>query len=224
MHYEINGTTFPTLDIFLRTGEQILTEASSMAWMKGDIEMATSATDGFLRGFGRSLTGESFFLTRFTCRQGVGMISFGLALPGTILPLQIPAKQTIICQKEALISAEATISLDVHLKRKLGSSRNSQELVLHKLIGPGLAWLAFAGDMRPFDLQAGEKMQIDPGHLVAYEPTMNFDVTHHSGIRTLLFGGDGLNLITLTGPGRVWLQSHALLNLAGLLSRANSSG
>ncbi len=224
MHYEINGTTFPTLDIFLRAGEQILTEASSMAWMKGDIEMATNATDGFLRGFGRSLTGESFFLTRFTCRQGVGMISFGLALPGTILPLQIPDKQTIICQKEALISAEATISLDVHLKRKLGSSRNSQELVLHKLIGPGLAWLAFAGDMRPFDLKAGEKMQIDPGHLVAYEPTMNVDVTHHSGIRTLLFGGDGLNLITLTGPGRVWLQSHALLNLAGLLSRANTNG
>ena len=114
--------------------------------------------------------------------------------------------------------AEETVSLEIHFRKKLGAGLFGGEgFVLQKLTGPGLAWVEIAGEVREYALQAGETMRVDPGHIAMYEPSVNYDITRVKGVKNMLFGGEGLFLATLTGPGKIWLQSLPLSNLASKL-------
>ena len=218
MQHEINGTTLQTLDIYLSAGESIFTESGGMAWMKGDIDMATNTRGGLLKGLARSLAGESLFLTSYTCRSGNAMITFTPEAPGSIVPVHLAAGESRICQKDAFMVAQESVTLEVHFRKKLGSGLFGGEgFVLQKLTGPGLAWVEIAGEVCEYDLQAGEKMKVDPGHLAMYEPSVNYDIQRVKGVKNMLFGGEGLFLATLAGPGKVWLQSLPLANLASKL-------
>ncbi|WP_420642082.1 TIGR00266 family protein [Candidatus Leptofilum sp.] len=218
MRYEINGTTLQTLDIFLKSGESIFTESGGMAWMKGNVEMNTNTRGGLLKGLARSLSGESLFLTTYTAKGDESMITFTPEAPGSILPVVLGSGESRICQKDAFMVAEDSVSLEMHFRRKLGSGLFGGEgFILQKLTGPGIAWVEIAGEVREYSLQAGETMQVDPGHIAMYELSVNYDIQRVKGVKNMLFGGEGLFLATLTGPGRIWLQSLPLSNLASKL-------
>jgi uncharacterized protein (TIGR00266 family) len=218
MNYEIFGTTLQTLDITLGAGESVFTESGGMAWMRGNIDMSTDTRGGLLKGLARSLAGESLFLTTYSCSGGEGIITFTPEAPGSILPVKLGPNESRICQKDAFMVAEDSIALEVHFRRKLGSGLFGGEgFVLQKLTGPGTAWVEIAGEVREYMLKPGETMKVDPGHIAMYEPSVNYDITRVKGVKNIFFGGEGLFLATLTGPGRIWLQSLPLTNLAAKL-------
>jgi uncharacterized protein (TIGR00266 family) len=169
-------------------------------------------------GLARSLAGESLFLTTYTCQSGAGLITFTPEAPGSILAVELGAGESRICQKDAFMVAQDSVQLEVHLQKKLGAGFFGGEgFILQKLTGPGTAWVEIAGDVRSYNLKAGQSMKVDPGHIAMYEPSVSYDIQRVKGVKNMLFGGGGLFLETLTGPGRIWLQSLPLSNLASKL-------
>lgn len=220
MKYEIHGTTLQTLDITLGQGESVFTESGGMAWMTGDIEMNTNTRGGLMKGLARTLSGESLFLTTYTCQGPGGLITFTPEAPGSIIAVELGAGQSRICQKDAFMVAEDSVELEIHFRKRLGTGLFGGEgFILQKLTGPGIAWMEIAGEVRSYSLKPGQTMRVDPGHIAMYEPTVDYDINRVTGVRNMLFGGEGLFLATLTGPGKVWLQSLPLANLASTLSR-----
>lgn len=220
MKYKILGTVMQSLDIEMEAGEAVYTESGGMAWMKGDFEMKTSTRGGLLSGLGRKLAGESLFMTTYSCRSGQGLITFTPEAMGKVLPFQLEAGQSLICQKDSFMVATTSVKLEIHFRKRLGTGLFGGEgFILQKLTGPGLAFLEVAGEVREYELAAGEMMRVDPGHLALYEPSVQYDITTVKGVTNILFGGEGLFLATLAGPGKIWLQSMPLSNLAGKLAR-----
>ena len=220
MRYEITGTLLQSVDIHLGPGESVYTESGGMAWMRGDIEMKTGTKGGLMAGLGRKLAGESLFMTTYTCRRGEGLVVFTPEAPGRVLDFRLEAGQSLICQKDAFMCAEASVKLEMHFRKKLGAGLFGGEgFILQKVTGPGTAFLEIPGDVREYTLAAGEKMQVDPGHIALFDPTVNYDITMVKGMTNILFSGEGLFLATMAGPGRIWLQSMPLSNLAGKLAK-----
>lgn len=219
MDYKIHGTTLQTLEVTLEQAESVYTESGGMAWMAGHIDMETSTKGGILKGLARTFAGESMFLTTYTCKGNKAMITFTPESPGSIIPIKLEANESRICQKDAFMVAEQTVKLEVHFRKKLGAGLFGGEgFILQKLTGPGLAFVEIAGDVRSYDLAQGQTLKVDPGHIAMYEPGVNYDITRVKGVKNVLFSGEGLFLATLTGPGRVWLQSLPLSNLAAKLA------
>ena len=220
MKYKIHGTVMQTLDILMESGESVYTESGGMAWMRGNFDMQTSTHGGLLSGIGRKLAGESLFMTTYTCQGTQGLITFTPEAPGKVLPFQLEAGQELICQKDSFMCATSSVKLEMHFRKRLGTGLFGGEgFILQKVTGPGLAFLEVAGEVREYELTAGETMKVDPGHLALYEPSVGYDIARVKGVTNILFGGEGLFLATLTGPGKVWLQSLPLSNLAGKLAR-----
>ncbi len=225
MRYEIQGTVMPSLDILLEAGEAIFTEKGGMAWMSGDIKMETSTKGGVLKGLGRRLAGESFFMTTYQCQSGQGLVTFAPEAPGTILPFELAPGQSLICQKDAFMCAQTSVNIEMQFRKKLGAGLFGGEgFILQKITGPGLVFLEIAGEVRDYTLQAGQSMQIDPGHIALFEPTVSYDIQRVKGVKNIFFGGEGLFLARLTGPGKVWLQSMPLANLAAAIQRFIPAG
>ena len=220
MRYEIHGTVLQSLDVYLSQGEAVYTESGGMAWMRGDIQMTTDTRGGLMAGLGRALAGESLFMTTYTCRSGEGLVVFTPEAPGKVLDFQLAAGQSLICQKDAFMCAESSVKLEMHFREKLGAGLFGGEgFILQKVTGPGTVFLEIPGEVREYQLAAGETMRVDPGHIALFEPTVRYDISRVKGISNILFSGEGLFLATLTGPGRVWLQSLPLSNLAGKLAK-----
>jgi uncharacterized protein (TIGR00266 family) len=219
MKYDIRGTTMQTVDVWLEQGESVYTESGGMCWMSSNIDMATNAQGGVLKGLGRMMAGDSFFLTTYTCNQGEGLVTFASEFPGKIVPLDLEAGQQRICQKDAFMAAQPEVELSMHFRKRLGAGFFGGEgFILQKLTGPGTAFVEIAGELTEYELKAGQTMKIDQSHLAMMDPTVDFDITRVKGVRNVLFGGEGLFLATLTGPGRIWLQSMPLNNLVAKIA------
>jgi uncharacterized protein (TIGR00266 family) len=220
MQFKIYGTTMQTLDVRIERGESIYTEAGGMAWMSGNIQMETNTRGGLLKGLGRKLAGESLFMTTYTCQGEYGLITFTPEAPGKILSFNLAAGQSLICQKDAFMCAENSVQLEMFFRRNLGTGLFGGEgFILQKISGPGQVFLEIAGEVREYALESGQVMQVDPGHLALYEPSVQYDIVRVKGVANILFSGEGLFLATLTGPGKIWLQSLPLANLASKLAR-----
>lgn len=220
MRYEIHGTTLQTLDIYLSQSESVFTESGGMAWMTGAINMETNTRGGLMKGLGRALAGESLFLTTYSCEGNGGLIVFTPEAPGSIIPVELAAGESRICQKDAFMVAETSVTLETHFRRKLGAGIFGGEgFILQKLSGPGRAFVEISGEVRSYTLKAGQTMKVDPGHIAMYEPTVQYDIQRVKGAKNILFGGEGLFLATLSGPGKIWLQSLPLSNLASKLAK-----
>lgn len=220
MEYKISGTVMESVDIHLKKGESVYTESGGMAWMRGAIDMDTTTRGGVMSGLGRMLSGESLFLTTYTCKSADGLITFTPEIPGKVLVKTLNAGQSLICQKDAFMCAEDSVELEMHFRKKLGSGLFGGEgFILQKVTGPGVVFLEIPGEVRDYTLSAGEKMRVDPGHIAAFEPTVDYDIERVKGVRNVFFGGEGLFLATLQGPGSIWLQSLPISNLAAKLSR-----
>ena len=220
MQYKISGTLMETVDIHLKQGESIYSESGGMAWMRGAFDMDTSTRGGLGAGLGRMLAGESLFLTTYTCKSQDGLITFTPEVPGKVIDLNLAAGQSLICQKDSFMCAEESVSIEMHFRKKLGVGLFGGEgFILQKISGPGTAFVEIPGEVRIIELGTGEHMQVDPGHIAMFEPTVEYDITGVKGLKNVLFSGEGLFLATLKGPGKVWLQSLPLSNLARKLAK-----
>jgi len=220
MEYKINGTVMQTLDITLQQGESVYTESGGMAWMQGNIAMETGTKGGLMAGLGRALAGESLFMTSYTCKGNKAAITFTPEVPGKVVDVQLAAGQSLICQKDAFMCAQESVKLEMHFRKKLGTGFFGGEgFILQKITGPGAAFLEIPGEVRQYDLPAGAILKVDPGHIAMFEPTVSYDITRVKGLKNVLFSGEGLFLASLKGPGKVWLQSLPIANLAAKIAR-----
>ena len=220
MEYKIHGTVMQTLDVQLRKGEAIYTESGGMAWMRGDISMETSTRGGIMAGVGRMLSGESLFMTTYTCQSSEGLVVFTPEVPGKVLAMTLASGQTLICQKDSFMCAQDSVKLEMHFRKKLGAGLFGGEgFILQKITGPGMAFIEIPGEVREYALTAGDEMKVDPGHIAMFEPSVNYDITRVKGLKNIFFSGEGLFLANLKGPGKIWLQSLPLSNLAAKLFR-----
>ena len=219
MRYQISGTVMQTVAIDLAPGETVYSQTNTMAWMNDQIAMNTHTGGGLFSGFMRSLGGGSLVVTDFTS-NGNGHVAFAPRFPGTIIPALLQAGQSLICRKETFLVAEKSISLETVWQRKIGYGFfGGDGFLLQKLTGPGVVWLDLSGELVERDLAPGERLLVHAGHVGVFEPSVTFDIQMVSGFKNILFGGEGLFLATLTGPGHVWLQSMPILNLAEEVAR-----
>ena len=219
MEYKIHGSVMQTLEINLKRGESIFTESGGMAWMQGNIAMETGTKGGVLGGLGRALSGESLFMTTYTCQSPDGLIVYTPEVPGKVHDIQLAPGQTLICQKDAFMCAEDSVTLEMHFRKKLGAGLFGGEgFILQKITGPGIAFIEIPGEVHEYDLQTNVEMKVDPGHIAMFEPSVTYDISRVKGLKNILFSGEGLFLASLKGPGKIWLQSLPLSNLAAKLS------
>jgi uncharacterized protein (TIGR00266 family) len=217
--YEISGTVMQTVAIDLATGEQLYSQTNSMAWMSDSIRMDTHTGGGLFAGLKRSFTGGSFFITDFTAERA-GHIAFAPRFPGTIVTKTLAAGESLICRKETFLCAEKSVALELAWQKRLGAGFFGGEgFILQKVTGPGTVWLDLSGELVEKELGPGEKLLVHAGHVGAQSPTVDFDIQMVRGFKNMLFGGEGLFLATLTGPGHIWLQSMPIMNLAEEIGR-----
>ena len=215
MKYKIFGTIMQTVNIELGEGEKVYSESGNMAWMTDNIKMDTSTRGGIWSGIKRKFAGESFFMNTFTSENGSGLITFASEYPGKVLDLKFDGKKELICQKDSFMCAEESIILDMHFRKRLGAGFFGGEgFILQKISGEGTAFVELAGEITEMYLKEGQILKVDTGHIAMFEPTVDFDITMVSGAKNIFFGGEGLFLSTLKGPGKVWLQSMPITNLA----------
>ena len=215
MEYKIRGSIMQVVDVELNAGESVYTESGGMTWMSPNIDMSTNTKGGLMKGLGRMLAGESLFMTSYKCTEGKGLVAFANEFPGKVIDLDLASGQEIIAQKDAFMFAESSVTMAMHFRKKLGAGLFGGEgFIMQKLTGPGKAFLELDGDITEYTLKEGQVLKVEPGHVGAFEPTVNFDVTMVKGVTNMLFGGEGLFLAQLTGPGKVWLQSMTINNLA----------
>ncbi len=216
MEYKVIGTTLQAVILELDPGETVYSESGGMAWMSSNIDMHTSGRGGGLSGaLGRMVSGESLFLVEYTSQNNKGIVAFASDFPGKIVPIHLGEGQQMICQKSAFLCAEKTVKLDIHFRKRLGAGLFGGEgFILQKLTGPGVAFVCLDGEIVEYTLGQNQVLRIDTGHVAMYEPTVNFDVEMLKGFANIFFGGEGLFVATLRGPGRVWLQTMPTSNLA----------
>ncbi|MHB8133305.1 MAG: TIGR00266 family protein [Anaerolineaceae bacterium] len=218
MRYAISGTVLQSLEVELTQGESLFTESGGMSWMTDGIEMETNTKGGLMSGLGRALSGESLFMTTYSCIAPTAMITFTPEAPGKVLPLLLAPNQMIIAQKDAFMCAQSSVKMEIHFRKKLGTGLFGGEgFILQKLTGPGIVFLEIPGEVKEYNLAAGQRLKVDPGHIAAFDPTVNYEITSVKGLKNIMFSGEGLFLAALTGPGRVWLQTMPLSNLAQAL-------
>ncbi|MBS6640707.1 TIGR00266 family protein [Agathobaculum sp.] len=213
MKYEIKGGAFPVVVCELTDGEQMITEKGSMVWMTPNMEMETTG-GGIGKMFSKAFSGESMFQNIYTAR-GAGMITFGSSFPGKILPLQIAPGREMIVQKNAFLASEAGVELSIHFNKKLGAGFFGGEgFIMQRLSGSGMAFIEIDGELVEYDLAPGQKMVIDTGNVAGFEPTVSIEIQQVPGLKNKFLGGEGLFNTTLTGPGKIWLQTMPISNVA----------
>lgn len=215
MEYKIEGGNLPVAICTMEQGESIFTESGGMSWMTTNMEMTTNMKGGLMKGLARKFSGESLFMTTYTCGQGQGLIAFAGSFPGEIRAINLAPGQSLICQKRAFLAAQSSVTLEVQFNKRLGSGFFGGEgFILQKITGPGVAFVELDGSVIEYDLAAGQTLKVDTGNVAMFEPTVQFDVQMVKGFSNMLFGGEGLFLSTLTGPGKVYLQTMPFNNLA----------
>ena len=230
LKYDIEGHNLQIARVHLQPGQEIYAEAGKMIYKSANIDWATrmtgqSLSQKIIGAFKRKLMGESLFFTYFYATSVPGELGFAGHYPGKIQVFELAAGQTIMVQRDGFLFAQASVQLDIAMVRRLGAGLLGGEgFILQQLTGPGAVFIHAGGDHVDFTLAPGEVLQVQTGHLVAFEPTVNYDVQMVGNIRTAIFGGQGLFLTTLTGPGRVILQSMTLERLRHELSPAEHRG
>ncbi|WP_018693116.1 TIGR00266 family protein [Algicola sagamiensis] len=224
--YEILGGSMQLVEVELDPGESVVAEAGAMTYMEDGIQFETKMGDGSDANQGimgklfsagkRALTGESLFLTHFTHRgQGKKRVAFAAPVPGTIVPLDLSKMgNEVICQKDAFLCAALGTKIDITFNRRIGSGFFGGEgFILEKLSGDGMAFIQAGGTIVEKELN-GETLRVDTGCLVAFSSGIDYNIELVSGLKSMIFGGEGLVLATLSGHGKVWVQSMPFSKLA----------
>ena len=222
MQSRITGTIMPVLEIGLEPGDTIVAAPGELSWMTANVQMRTTTaaagSHGLWGAITRAVSGGGLFMTEFSAADGNGAVAFAAKLPGQILPVEVQPGRGYLVHRHGFLCATAGAELSMGLQRSLGAGIFGGEgFVLQRLSGTCSAWVELGGEIVSHELGAGETLLVHPGHVGMFEESVAFDITTIRGITNALFGGDGIFLVQLTGPGRIWLQSLTVPNLAHAL-------
>ncbi len=221
MRYQVIGDTMPAVEVvFDRPGETMYTQSGGMAWMSEGVSMDSNMRGGLGKSIGRMFSGESLFMATYRAERPGAMIAFASTVAGEVLPVDIGACGGMICQKGAFLCAEETVNLSVALTKKLSAGFFGGEgFILQDISGSGMVFLEIDGNKVEKQLAPGEVIKVDTGNVVAFEKSVKYEVETVKGIKNIFFGGEGLFLTKLTGPGRVVLQTQNFNEFAGRIAR-----
>ena len=219
MQTRILGTTLPVLEVTLDPDESVISEAGELSWMTSSIQLKThtqfAGGGGIFGAIKRVAGGGSLFMTEYRAVGAPGSVSFATKLPGHIVPVEVGAGQEYMIHRHGFLCGTPQIQIGVGFQQSLGAGIFGGEgFLLQRLSGTGTAWLELSGELVIKDLQPGENLRVHPGHVGAFQVGVSFQITTVPGIKNLIFGGDGIFLASLTGPGRIWLQTLPISRLA----------
>jgi uncharacterized protein (TIGR00266 family) len=220
MDAKIVGTVMPVLELNLQPNDRVFAESGELSWMSMAIQMQTSTSaggqqGGFLGALGRAVAGGSLFMTEYTAMGGPGLLAFAAKLPGQILPMEIAPNQGYMVHRHGFMCATPGVQFSIAFQQKLGAGIfGGTGFRMQRLAGQGQAWVELHGEVVIYDLQPGNTLRVHPGHVGMYQESVQFNITTIPGIKNAFFGGDGIFLAALTGPGRVWLQSMTMQHRA----------
>lgn len=220
MDAKIVGTVLPVLELNMQPNEKVFAESGELSWMSMSIQMQTGTSvggqqGGFLGALGRAMAGGTLFMTEYTAVGGPGLLAFAPKLPGEILPLEIAPGQGYMVHRHGFLCATLGVQFSIGFQQRLGAGVfGGTGFRLQRLQGQGQAWVALNGEVVVYDLQAGNTLRVHPSQVGMFQDTVQFNVVTVPGIQNMFFGGSGLFLAALTGPGRVWLQSMSMQHLA----------
>lgn len=219
MQSRITGTTMPVLELLIEPNEAVISEAGELSWMSNSIQMTTHTQmmggGGLFGALRRVAGGGSLFMTEYRAVGGTGEVAFATRVPGHIVPVEVNGGHHYLIHRHGFLCATSQIELGVGFQQSLGAGIfGGNGFLLQKVSGQGVAWLELSGELIVKDLAAGEMLRVHPGHVGAFQGTVSFQITRIPGIRNMIFGGDGIFLALLTGPGRVWLQTLPISKLA----------
>ncbi len=219
MQSRIVGTTLPVLEFTLEPNETVISEAGELSWMSSSIQMQTHTQfgggGGFLGALKRVAGGGSLFMTEYSAVGARGEIAFATRVPGHIQPVQVGPGMEYLIHRHGFLCATSQVSLGVGFQQSLGAGVfGGDGFLLQKVTGQGACWIELSGELIVKDLAAGETLRVHPGHVGAFQSSVAFQITRIAGIKNMIFGGDGIFLAALTGPGRVWLQTLPISKLA----------
>ncbi len=214
MKYTIDGELFPCLNVTLDKDEEMFTQSGAMAWMQRDIRMSTDMKGGFAKGIARVFSGNSLFLVTFTADKAGAEMAFTSSFIGTIMPREFNG-ETLIAQKSAFLCAQPSIEVSTVFTKKISTGLFGGEgFILQKITGRGMCFLEGSGRIISKELAAGEELMVDTGNLMAFEESVSYEVETIKGFKNIFFGGEGLFLTRLRGPGKIYIQTVTALDVA----------
>jgi uncharacterized protein (TIGR00266 family) len=219
MNHRITGTTMPVLEFVLDHDDAVISEAGELSWMSASIQMTThtqyAGGGGFFGVIKRVAGGGSLFMTEYRAYGAPGEVAFATRVPGHIVPVSVGNGYEYLIHRHGFLCATAGIELGVGFQQSLGAGVfGGDGFLLQKVSGQGTAWLELSGEVIIKDLAPGELLRVHPGHVGAFQSSVSFQIQRIPGLKNLIFGGDGIFLAALTGPGRVWLQTLPISRLA----------
>ncbi len=219
MEYKVIGQTVPVVEMKLNAGETVYTQSGGMAYQSEGIEMKTNARGGIMKSIGRAFSGESIFMANYTAQRDGAMVAFASTVPGNVVSIDLSQMpQGLMMQKGAFLCAEDSIETKVAFSKKISAGFFGGEgFILQKAQGNGRLFLEVDGDPIQKELQAGEVLKVDTGNVVAFEPSVSYEIETVKGLGNIFLGGEGLFLTKLVGPGKIILQSQNFKDFAGRL-------
>lgn len=217
--YEIEGGNLPVVICYPEAGQSLCTESGAMSWMSPNMHMDTNTGGGIKKAFGRLFSGESIFMNEYTAVGGNGMIAFASSFPGSIIPYEVTEGNGIIVQKRGFLAMEKGLDLSIYFQKRLGNAFFGGEgFIMQKITGNGLVFLEIDGYCKQYDIGVGESLIIDTGYLAAMSESCTMEIEAVKGVKNMFFGGEGIFLTRVTGPGRVYIQSMPVINTAQALT------
>src|SRR5450755_5176103 len=222
MQSRITGTTMPVLEFVLEPNDSVISEAGELSWMTSSIQMTTHTQlgggGGIFGALRRVAGGGTLFMSEYRAMGARGELAFATQLPGHIVPVEVSPGHEYMIHRHGFLCATPQIQVGVGFQQSLGAGIfGGDGFLLQRLSGQGTAWLELSGELVVKDLQPGETLRVHPGHVGAFQSSVSFQINTVPGIKSMIFGGDGLFLAALTGPGRIWLQTLPISRLAHAL-------
>lgn len=222
--FHVVGDVMQAVVIPLQRGQEVKAEPGALLYMAGDIDMESAMHGGIWGGIKRMVAGESLFITRFRSR-GPGQVAFAAPHPGKLRQLELLPGETWLCQRDSFLCATTGIEVNVAFTKRFGAGLFGGEgFILQRIWGEGTVFIHGGGNFLEFDLLPGQAMRVDTGCIVAFHESVRYDIQFVGGFKNALFGGEGLFLATLTGPGKVILQTLPFSRLAGRILGATNEG
>ncbi len=219
MEYSIHGTVMPMIELEMHQGESVYAQTGAMQWMAQGIDMQTKVKGGVIGAFKRSFSGGDMFIVEFTATDDRVKIAFGHTYPGKIMVFNV-SETSLICQQRAFLCATPNVEYDIHIQKKLGTGFFGGEgFIMQKFRGQGLVVIEMDGECVEKHLQPGERIRVATGSVGAFEETVSMDIERVKGFTNMFLGGEGLFLTTLTGPGKVWIQTMPVQDMVGEISK-----
>jgi uncharacterized protein (TIGR00266 family) len=219
MQAEVKGSTLPLLEMVLDPGESVISTHGELSWMSANVQLTqttgTGGQKGIMSGLKRAMGGGGLFLTKYEATDGQGMVAFGAKLPGRIFPVTIEQGQGYLVHRHGWVCGTDGVVPSIGMQQTFrGGMYGGDGFILQRLEGQGQAWIELSGEITTYELAAGQSMLVHPGHVGLFEDRVSFTITRLQGIKNIAFGGDGFHLVSLTGPGSIWLQSMPVPVLA----------